>query len=139
VAHRTAFETGVLGLGLGVSGLAGWGDAARTDPAASLTGTWATHILRDGAHAVPLLTSFGIGTDVTDDEKFGAFGALGFGVMPNLSASLGYNGRESVIGLTAQVPELPALGLSLGVNGALEDSRDRRAILSISYTFNDLF
>ncbi|WP_281968411.1 hypothetical protein [Roseovarius nanhaiticus] len=139
LSHRRDHDFGTFALGLGVTGLAGWGDAERGDPAASLTGSWATHVVPEAAPAFPVIVSFGVGSDVTEDEKTGAFGGLGIGFTPNFSGSLGYNGRESVIGLSRVVPELDGLNLSMGINGALEDHPERRAIFTVSYTITDLF
>ena len=128
-------------LGLGVGDLLDWGDANGGSPVYTLTGSHIWAVTTAGGVEIPMQLSVGYGTDTTlsDDGRGrisqGGYVGFGIGVTETLSASLSATETQLNVGFSLSVPDVPGLGLSVGMFDVTDNTNRQQLSLGLSFGF----
>lgn len=127
-------------IGASAGNIGAWGSAANSDESYNV---YVSHLVgvqaSDGE--VPFQFTLGYGTQTTyaddgsGDLGEGVFYGFGFGVTPNLSASLSGTETQVNMGLALTVPQVPGLSLSAGISDVTENVDRRQVAVSVAFGF----
>ena len=128
-------------VGLAAGNLLGWGDAENNDTTYTIAASHLVAIPTAGGVEIPMQISVGYGNETTlsDDGRGvageGAFIGLGVGVTETLSASLSATETQLNVGFSLSVPQLPGLGLSLGMFDVTDNTNRQQVSFGASFSF----
>lgn len=130
---------------LGVTQLAGFGDASVNDPSYIAAITLQRQFPLFGNEYYPVMATLGYGTRsayrrVGNDLIYsgGLWGGVGIGLTPSLAASAAYDGGEAIIGIGYQ-PPIRGTYVTIAAHDVTNRTQRRRVAFSVSYTFDNLF
>jgi hypothetical protein len=130
VSKSFQLEGGSGSIALNVSNIAGWGDSRNNRLAATVVGSYSTHV-----GDMPTMLTLGAGNRLSRSGGLGAILGYGVGFAPDWSASIGVVGQSPVIGANYFPPELN--GASVGVSLRDFDRRKQAVFgVDIGYSFN---
>lgn len=128
-------------VGLGVGDLLGWGDAADEDVVYTLTASHLMGISTASGREIPLQLSAGFGNETTlSDDGLGTVGeglfvGVGVGLTEVLAASVSATETQFNIGFSVSVPDVPGLGLSVGMFDVTDNTSRQQLSLGASFAF----
>jgi hypothetical protein len=128
-------------VGLAAGNLLGWGDAENNDTTYTIAASHLVGITTAGGVEIPMQVSVGYGNESTlSDDGLGvagpgAFIGLGVGVTETLSASLSATQTQLNVGFSLSVPQVPGLGLSLGMFDVTDNTSRQQVSLGASFSF----
>ena len=128
-------------VGLGVTDLLGWGDAADEDVVYTLTASHLRGITTAAGREIPVQVSFGYGNETTlSDDGLGTVGpgvfvGVGVGVTETLAASFSATETQVNLGLALSIPNVPGLGISLGMYDVTDNTSRQQVALGASFAF----
>jgi len=139
VSRRFSMENVVGSVMVGATNLAPWGDA-RGNSVQYVTAVSAqTQVGPLGDEYFPVIGTLGYGTGVRNNgTSGGVFGGVGVGLTPYVSASAAWSGDEAAVGLGIST-DVKGLSINLTVNDVTDRNDLRRATVSVSYSFSNLF
>lgn len=123
-------------VGATVNDLAGWG---KTGDASYRV--YASHIFTVGdlTDEFPMQVTFGYGDTAKavkgKASEGGFFGGVGVGLTANLGVSASFTESQVNAGVSFGIPQVPGLGVSIGVSDIGENVGDRTTFLSLGYGF----
>ena len=128
-------------VGLAAGNFLGWGDAENNDTTYTIAASHLVGITTAGGVEIPMQVSVGYGNESTlSDDGLGvagpgAFIGLGVGVTETLSASLSATQTQLNVGFSLSVPQVPGLGLSLGMFDVTDNTNRQQVSLGASFSF----
>lgn len=128
-------------LSLAAGDLLGWGDAEGGSPVYSITGSHLLAITTASGLEIPMQFSLGYGNETTlsDDGRGlisqGAYVGFGVGVTENLAASLSATETQLNVGFSLTIPEIPGLGVSVGMFDVTDNTSRQQLSLGVSFGF----
>lgn len=120
---------------LGVNNIAGWGDSAANDLAASAAVT--TFGTIPGGSALPVMVTLGL--DAVAGGSVSPFGGVGVGFTEFFGASVSHDGDNLNVGVGFTLPGIEGLSGSVLLDDVLAEDGDRRATFSLSYSIPNAF
>lgn len=138
-SRRFSTETVAGSFMVGATNIAPWGDA-RGNSVQYLTAVSAqTQVNPFGTEYFPVMGTLGYGTGVRNNgTSGGVFGGVGVGLTPYVSASAAWSGDEAAVGLGIST-DIEGLSINLSVNDVTDRNDLRRATVSVSYSFSNVF
>lgn len=136
-----AGENSATFVALAAGDLFGWGPAQTNDPIYTLTLSHLTSFATAGGVEIPVQVSVGYGNLSTlSDDGLGVVGpgaylGLGIGVTENLAASISATENQINMGLSLTVPQVPGLGLTLGVYDVTDNTSRQQVTLGAAFAF----
>lgn len=127
--------------GIAVTDLLGWGDAEGEDPVYTVTASHLVGLTTASGREIPLqfVVGFGNETTLSDDGlgtiSEGAYLGLGVGLTQSLAASISATETQINMGLSASIPDLPGLGVSLGVYDVTDNTSRQQISIGASFSF----
>lgn len=121
--------------------LLGWGTAEDNDTTYTVAVSHLVGIATASGVEIPMQISVGYGNETTlsDDGRGvagpGAFIGVGVGLTETLSVSLSATETQVNAGFALSVPELPGLGLTLGVFDVADNTNRQQFTLGASFSF----
>lgn len=128
-------------IGLAAGNLLGWGDAENNETSYTIAASHLVGITTAGGVEIPMQVSVGYGNQSTlsDDGRGvsgpGGFVGLGVGVTETLSASLSATETQFNVGFSLSVPQVPGLGLSLGMFDVTDNTNRQQVSFGASFSF----
>jgi hypothetical protein len=118
-----------------------WGDARVRDVSATVAVTTFTNVrLGAGRESFPLMLTLGAGSHIRNNSTDpGVFFGAGVGLTRNLAASVAWSGEYVNLGASYRFEGSENLGLTATLYDAFDQKNSRRAGISITYVFNDIF
>lgn len=127
-------------IGASAGNILAWGSAKLDDENYS---AYLSHLVgvQTANGEVPVQFTLGYGDNTTREDdgsglmKEGVFAGVGVGLTQTLSASLSATSTQANIGLTMVVPQVPGLGVSLGMYDVTDNTDRRQTALSVGFSF----
>jgi hypothetical protein len=124
---------------VGATNLAPWGDASGNSVQYLTAVSAQTQVNPFGTDYFPVMGTLGYGTGVRNaGTSGGVFGGIGVGLTPYVSASAAWSGDEAAVGLGITT-DVEGLSINLTVNDVTDRNDVRRATVSVSYSFSNVF
>jgi hypothetical protein len=127
-------------LGAAAGNILAWGSAKTSDESYSL---YVSHLVgfKTGTSEVPVQFTLGYGDNTTREDngsgltREGFFVGMGVGLTQTLSASISATETQANIGIALSVPQVPGLGLSLGVYDVTDNTNRQQTALTVGFSF----
>jgi hypothetical protein len=127
-------------IGASAGNILAWGNAKLDDEAYSVYVSEAVGF-HTATREIPMQFTLGYGDNTTRaDDGSGTMGegffvGMGVGLTESLSASVSATETQANIGISMAVPQVPGLGLSLGVYDVTDNTDRRQTALSVGFSF----
>ena len=127
-------------IGASAGNIFAWGSAKLDDENYS---AYVSHLVgfQTAGGEVPVQFTLGYGDNTTREDngsglmKEGVFAGVGVGLTETLSASISATTTQANIGFTMVVPQVPGLGVSLGMYDVTDNTDRRQGALSVGFSF----
>ena len=127
-------------LGAAAGNILAWGSAKTSGEAYS---AYVSHMVgfKTATGEVPVQFTLGYGDNTTVEDngsgltREGFFVGMGVGLTRTLSASISATETQANIGIAMSVPQVPGLGLSLGVYDVTDNTNRQQTALTVGFSF----